>query len=381
MAISHLRTAGTVLLVDDDEMILRACSAVLRRTGLTVESVTSARDALDRIHTRRYDAIISDMRMPEADGLMLLTAARAGADDVPFVLMTGAPSVETAMKAIEHGVVRYLQKPFDIEVFANVVCDAVRRRGTTPALCKDLERFDRALSSMWMAYQPIVRWSTRGILAYEALVRCDEPDVKGPVALIELAERTNKLLALGRAIRDRVAADAVNLPEDVLLFVNLHPADLNDAMLFSPDAPLSKLSGRVVLEITERASVNNLTGLREAVINLRRMGYRLAVDDLGAGYAGLTTVAQVHPEFVKLDASLVRNLERSAAQQVVVSAVLDLANQLSSQVIAEAIETENERNLLKTLGIDCMQGYYFARPSPPFIAVSEASLRDSQVAA
>ncbi len=381
MSATYTSVHGTVLLVDDDEFILRACSAILKRTGLTVESVTSAKDALERIHSRRYDAIVSDMRMPEADGLTLLRAARSDRNDVPFVLMTGAPTVETAMSAIEHGVVRYMQKPFDIEAFANVVCDAVKRRTASPDVSKDLERFEAAMATMWVAYQPIIRWSSRKTIAFEALVRCNTHDVRGPAELLELAERTNRLSALGSAIRDRVAADAIGLPPDVMLFVNLHPADLDDPCLFSPDAPLSKLSSRVVLEITERANVANLTGLRDSIIALRRMGYRLAVDDLGAGYAGLTTVAQVHPEFVKLDASLVRNLERSAAQQVVVSAVLDLAGQLSSEVIAEAIETENERNLLKTLGIDCMQGYFFARPAPPFVNVAESTMRDSAQAA
>ncbi len=378
---AHGPAQGTVLLVDDDEFILKACSAILKRTGLTVESVSSSRDALERIRTRRYDAIVSDMRMPEADGLTLLRAARNDHNDTPFVLMTGAPTVETAMSAIEHGVVRYMQKPFDIETFAKVVCEAVGRRSATPDLSKDLKRFEQAMATMWMAYQPIVRWSTRQTIAFEALVRCNTPDVRGPAELIELAERTNKLSALGAAIRDRVAADSANLPESVMLFVNLHPADLNDPSLFNPQAPLSKISARVVLEITERANVSNVTDLHDCVLALRRMGYRLAVDDLGAGYAGLTTVAQVHPEFVKLDASLVRNLERSAAQQVVVSAVLDLAAQLDSEVIAEAIETQSERDLLKTLGIDCMQGYFFARPAQPFVKVTQTALHDSQQAA
>jgi EAL domain-containing protein (putative c-di-GMP-specific phosphodiesterase class I) len=285
------------------------------------------------------------------------------------------------MSAIEHGVLRYLQKPFDIDTFANVVCDAVNHRSGTPDFARELERFERAMASMFMAYQPIIRWSTRETFAFEALVRCSAPDVRGPQELIELAERTNQLSLLGSAIRDRVAADAAGLADDVLLFVNLHPADLDDSCLFELEAPLSKLSGRVVLEITERANVSNLTGLPESINALRRMGFRLAVDDLGAGYAGLTTVAQVHPEFVKLDASLVRNLERSAAQQVVVSAVLDLAGHLNSEVIAEAIETESERNVLKTLGVDCMQGYYFARPSPPFAKVADTAFRESQRAA
>lgn len=378
MALPNASAHGTVLVVDDDEFILRACSVVLKRAGLTVESVSSSKDALERIRTRRYDAVVSDIRMPDVDGLTLLRAARADSNDVPFVLMTGVPTLESALSAIEHGVVRYMQKPFDIDAFAKVVCNAAAQRTVTPDLAKDLKRFEAALATLRMAYQPIVRWSSRSTVAYEALVRCNTPDVRGPEELIALAERTNRLSALGAAIRNHVAADAAALPEEILLFVNLHPADLVDPTLYEPEAPLSKLSNRVVLELTERASVVHLGGLRESVIALRRMGFRLAIDDLGAGYAGLTAVAMVHPEFVKLDASLVRDLHRSAAQQVVVSAMLDLAKQLSSEVIAEAIETESERNLLRTLGVNYMQGYYFARPSPPFISVPQTAFVDER---
>ena len=128
-------------------------------------------------------------------------------------------------------------------------------------------------------------------------------------------------------------------------------------------------------EITERASLEDVDALASKLFALRSLGFRLAVDDLGAGYSGLSTFAHVEPDFVKLDGSLVRGLPGSHGQQLVVAAMLELAKQLGSQVIAEAIETDAERAVLSSLGVDWMQGYFFARPGPPFHEVSVVLLR------
>jgi len=115
---------------------------------------------------------------------------------------------------------------------------------------------------------------------------------------------------------------------------------------------------------------------------LRGLGYRVAIDDLGAGYAGLSTFAQVKPEYVKLDGSLVRNIEGDRARQVVVGSMMSIARDLGSQVIAEAIETVAERRMLEQLGVDLMQGYLFCRPEKPFARPNpNAMLDDSSDAA
>jgi EAL domain-containing protein (putative c-di-GMP-specific phosphodiesterase class I) len=363
---------GRVLVVDDDDIFLRVCGTVLRRAGLAVDPVSSSAEALERIRSFRYDAIVSDIRMPGADGIALLRAARSLDATVPFVLMTGAPTVETAILAVDHGAAKYLQKPFDVDNFVNVVCEAVARRVGAADLPSLNRRLDRALETMWMAYQPIVRCSTGKVLAYEALLRCTAEEINGPGDVLDLAERTSRIFDVGRAIRAMVAWDIEKLDPTVLAFVNLHPVDLEDPELYGPDAPLTKHATRVVLEVTERASVSHSSALDEHMRELRALGYRIAVDDLGAGYAGLTTFARVKPEFVKLDASLVRDIDSLSVQQLVVAAVLDLARELGSEVVAEAIETVGERDTLKQLGIDIMQGFYFARPAKPFVRIGEA---------
>ena len=336
---------------------------------MTVDAVSSAAEALERIHGERYDTIISDIRMPGADGIQLLMAARSHDPSVPFLLMTGAPTVETAISAVEHGALKYLQKPFDVDQFVSVVSEAVSRRVGAPDLPALNRRLDVAMSQASLVYQPIVKTSTGTIVAYEALLRSAAPDIHGPGEVLELAERTNRLFEVGRTVRARAATDMASLDEAVLVFVNLHPADLEDPELYSRNSPLAANSRRVVLEITERASVAHLASLDGHMHALRAMGFRIAVDDLGAGYAGLTTFARVRPEFVKLDASLVRDINTASVQQLVVTSVQKMARELGSQVVAEAIETVHERDALLSLGIDVMQGYFFAYPSKPFVGL------------
>ena len=123
-------------------------------------------------------------------------------------------------------------------------------------------RLSSALDSLWVAYRPIVALEHRQVLAYEALVRNEEPTLRSPLDLFDAAERLGRLHDVGRIIRSRIAADASGLPETVLLFVNVHPEDLNDFDLFSPSSALSKIANRVVLELTERASLDRVAGLQ-----------------------------------------------------------------------------------------------------------------------
>lgn len=363
---------GEVLVVDDDDLFLRVCSGVLRKAGLRVETANNPTNALERLQTHRFDAVVSDVCMPEIDGVSLVKALRSVDMSVPVVLMTGMPTLETAISAIDLGVHKLIPKPFDVDAFVLAVRGAVDRRRGADSGHTAHQRLGLAIEGLWLAYQPIVHPETKRVFAYEALVRTHTPGIAGPPELIALAEQTDRVFELGRVIRARAAEDLESLPSDVVLFVNLHPQDLDDPDLHLPGAPLSKCARRVVLEITERSSVAHDTKLVEHVNSLRALGYRVAIDDLGAGYSGLTTLARVQPEFVKLDGSLVRDIHTSGVNQLIVTAVLELARELQSQVVAEAIETQREYEILKHLGVELLQGYYFAKPAPPFARVDTA---------
>jgi EAL domain-containing protein (putative c-di-GMP-specific phosphodiesterase class I) len=364
---------GSILVVDDDDLFLRVCTAVLKRAGFSVQGLRDPTRVVETLKGGRFDAVVSDVRMPNVDGVQLLRAIRSIDEAMPVVLMSGQPTVEAAMQAIELKAMRLLQKPFEVDVLVDTVTFAVRSRSSAAPMHLH-QKLDRSMKALHMAYQPIVGTKEQRTVAWEALVRCRE-GAKDPGELLHLAEVTNRLAELSRRIRDTVAHDAAELPADALLFVNVHPQDLDDPHLVSPDSPLSRIARRVVLEITERSSLEEVDALQAKLFALRSLGFRIAIDDLGAGYAGLATFASVEPDFVKLDGSLVRGLSSSGKQQLVITSLLELARELGSHVIAEAIETEDERRVLEVLGVDWMQGYYFARPGPPFQAPSVAVLK------
>jgi EAL domain-containing protein (putative c-di-GMP-specific phosphodiesterase class I) len=289
----------------------------------------------------------------------------------------------SAAEAVRYGASEYMVKPISIALLEANVRKAVALRALARAKIESIRLVDpgraeagdragleitlnRALDSMWMAYQPIVRAETGALFAYEALLRSGERALPHPGAVLDAAERLGRLPDVGRKVRSLAPAPIVSSSSPALLFVNLHASDLNDEELRSPSSPLASIAPRVILEITERASLDSVRDARSRVAGLRELGFRIAIDDLGAGYAGLTTFAQLEPEFVKLDMSLVRDVHRSAVKRKLVQSMTALCKDMGIIVVAEGIEVAEERDAIIELGCDLLQGYLFAKPGKPF---------------
>jgi EAL domain-containing protein (putative c-di-GMP-specific phosphodiesterase class I)/ActR/RegA family two-component response regulator len=376
--------AGAVLVVDDEPAIARATERALSRSGYQVTIAAGGREAIRHATAAPFDAILSDLAMPDMDGRQLLKAIRARDLDVPFIFFTGSPNLQSAIEAVEYGAFRYLLKPVPLQELLDVVnCAtswhrlAVLRReaaahleggpGTDRA---GLEaRFAAALDSLSIVTQPIVSSQSIQVLAYEALVRNEEPTLRNPTELFDVAERLARTSDLGRAIRRLVGNLLPKAPESVELFVNLHPSDLTDDELFSHDGALTPFARRVVLEITERAALDEIPGLAARIARLRALGFRIAVDDLGAGYAGLSSFAALEPDVIKADMSLVRGIDASPIKQKLIAAIATLANDLQIHLVAEGIETPAERDCVVSLGAHALQGYLFARPGRGFPSI------------
>lgn len=373
-----------LLLVDDDPAVLRAYGSALTRHGATVETATNGKEAIQRVKGGAFDVIVSDVSMPEMTGTEFLKAVRAHDLDVPVILMSGDPNLQSAIRAVEYGAFRYLLKPVSQEELWGTVLRAARLHrlakvkeealdlpGADPSRLGEraaLEvRFSWGLSHLWMAFQPIVGWRDRSVFGYEALLRSDEPLMRNPADMIDAAERLGRIHELGRAARAAVAASAHKAPREATkLFVNLHAADLNDEELYSADSPLSKIATRVVLEVTERASLHAVKNIATSVAKLKALGFRIAIDDLGTGYAGLASFTQLEPEVAKLDLSIVRGVDADVRRQSIVRSMKSLCDELGMLVVAEGVETADERDALAELGCDLLQGYLFAKPGRGF---------------
>jgi EAL domain-containing protein (putative c-di-GMP-specific phosphodiesterase class I) len=365
--------------VDDEPGILRVLERYLSREGHNVETFDSGGAALARLPQGNFEVVISDIRMPGMDGIQLLRAVRECDRDLPVLLVTGTPNIDTASLAIEYGAHRYLTKPFDRDELISSVARAVyvyrlaraKREalsllGTSSGEGSDragLEAsFERALTSLWMAYQPIVRAKDSSIYGYEALLRSEEATLPRPASFLDAAERLDQLPRLSQAVRNATLHTLNAKLDSALLFVNVHPLDLLDPSLYDPAQPFSQHASRIILEVTERASLDHVPNVRSRVAALRELGFRIAVDDFGAGYAGLSTFTRLEPDLVKVDMSLVRGIDENETKQKLLRSMASLCKDLGLLILAEGVETEAEREVLVSFGCDLLQGYCFARP-------------------
>ncbi len=373
----HVRedvTGGRVLVVDDQELVVRNLGRMLSRVGHSVTTCTSGREAARRVLAGGYEVVVADIQMPDLNGLALLERIRRADPDLPVILVTGRPDIETAIRAVDSGASRYLRKPVGVEPLRRSVTDALGRYRRSRALrrAQGPQReehaaaehlFAQALSGLWMAYQPIVCVRRCRPVGYEALLRTPE---LGPLELLELAEALARLPEIARAVQAATASTWASHPTRGDLFLNIHPRDLRSDALLRPGNPLEGLEPRVVLEITERASIEQVPGFLDRLAGLRSRGFRVAIDDLGAGHSGLKAVTTVRPDYVKLDRSLVTGVERSPMRQSLVRRMTEFCHENAMVVVAEGVETPAERDALCGIGVDLLQGFWFARPGRPF---------------
>ncbi|MBN9164843.1 MAG: EAL domain-containing protein [Myxococcales bacterium] len=375
-----------LLLVEDEDGLRDALVRNLSET-FEITAVADGSAAADLLVMETFDGVLSDIGLPGMSGVDLLRLVRTYDLDVPVVLMTGQPSVETAIAALELGALTYIQKPFAHDVLRGTLLRAAKlariartKREAVAAgvggspLAGDRAGLhtcvDRALDSLSLVFQPIVDRRARKTMGFEALMRTKEVSMPNPGALLEAAERLGRLQEVGRRVRE-LAATTFRPPDDgMILFVNLHPADLLDSNLYDRHAPMTKIADHVVLEITERAALDDVTETKHRSAELRRRGFKLALDDLGAGYAGLTSFATFEPEVVKLDMTLIRGIEASTVKKHVVESMTRLCRELDMKVVAEGIETMPELATIIDLGCDYLQGYLLGRPGPALVPSS-----------
>jgi len=426
--------AGTVLLIEDDAPLARSLIRVMNAEGYQVVHVGSGAAAVEKVMSRSFDAVISDLNLPGASGVDVLNVVRAYDPDVPLVLMTGCPTVDTAIEAVSLGVLEYLVKPTPREHLVRVLgrCAKVRRsaihrreasdsaivaaataetiRPPTPSApssdplsvvnvnanrmsnasaetvsamdavipdsrpsavsakdetfaCPSIRgTFERALSTLSVELEPIADAKTKKLLGYGARMSSEEETLSTETALVVCAERLGRLEELRRRVRDLAVKTFVDAPQDALLFIDVHPSDLLDGDLYSPEPPLARIAERVVLQVRARGlSVEDLCA-RASV--LRFVGFRLAIADLDAGQACLSQIADLSPEFVKIDTRLVKNVNGSTNRKRLVTALVSMCKSLDAVAIAEGVSTAEESEALSEAGCTLVQGSIVRRHSP-----------------
>ncbi|HTJ41984.1 MAG TPA: EAL domain-containing protein [Kofleriaceae bacterium] len=221
-------------------------------------------------------------------------------------------------------------------------------------------------------YQPIVHVESSDIFGYEALTRGPRHTaMESPATLFSVADEVDLTFELDRACFRGALRGAMGLEPVHRLFVNLLPLSFYDAAFI--EIEVSRLleaanltPANIVFEITERLAIENFTSFRRALAQYTAMGFGVAIDDVGTRHSNLETVMALRPHFIKISDVLTRGVARSTVKREMLRSLGHIAEAIDAVIVAEGIETADDLHALHDLGVKYGQGYFLARPGPPF---------------
>lgn len=382
----------TVLIIDDQQTNIDSLRRVLHVAGFrSVVTHTDPLRALADLHRSRPDLIVLDWHMPGLDGGKVLHELRelvAHDDQIPVVVLTADPALEVRQEALLEGATEFLAKPLPAREVVlrlrnllrlraahrrlraeHAALEAVAKGRTALEAASAKQRVEALIRvtdvlharSLSILFQPIVDLLTGDVVGVEALSRFPATPRRDPdkwfaeAASVQLG-RALELLAVELAL-----AKLPDLPAGLHCSVNVSAASFCEPALATVIAQAEP--HRVIVELTEHSPIEHDDILHGAMDRLRRLGARIAIDDTGTGYAGLQRLLQLQPEVIKLDRSLIVGIERDAARQALVGSQVAFARDVGGTIVAEGIETPEQLDALRRLGVAWGQGYLFARPA------------------
>ena len=234
-------------------------------------------------------------------------------------------------------------------------------------------------------FQPIVCLKNQSIYGYEGLIRGPVNSMLySPVMLFNAATKCGCLAQLDFLCRELVIMQFSRLNLPGRLFINVDPVSiLHENFREGKTMDWVELGGidpsRVIIELTETHPVDDIPLMQKALVHYRNMGFRVALDDLGAGYAGLKLWSEIKPDIVKVDRHFIQGVDEDRTKQQFISNIISTATSMGCKIITEGTETENEYATLRKLGVELIQGYYFSRPKPvPPLEISPSLFRKEE---
>jgi EAL domain-containing protein (putative c-di-GMP-specific phosphodiesterase class I) len=322
---------------------------------------------LDRKRRRNVALSVADLRCARG---RLTASVVPNVGRAAFPYLKGAPRVDCGHGLAVYNPLLHTERAIERAVDEAVEQAAHLRRAEE---LLTLERLQDVLLRERVAtsYQPILRLQEGTILGVEALSRGPRGSgLESADALFGAATAHGLLIELDRLCRRRALLSSGRVPSSAKIFVNTLPATLRDPQ-FRGKALIDSLErahvspDRIVIEITEHLVIENYALFRETMAYFTDLGMSFAVDDVGAGYSGLESIAKLKPSYLKIDTSLVRDVHVSHVNRAMVKAIIALGHGINARVIAEGIHNEEETQVLRAMGVDFGQGYHLARPDAP----------------
>ncbi len=365
-----------VLLVDDDVALSKLVTTRLKASSFKVDVVHDGASAMKKLE-EIPDLVLLDRTLPDIEGLDICRKIREDKrlKNIPVIILSARDTSADKIEGLYMGADDYITKPFDFDELMARIDTVLRRRRFASELDKEREDlFDelKKLIDKKMIrpfFQPIFSLESSAPLGFEVLCR---PMTQTILANPEVLFRTAIKFGLYSQLEMlcwQMAIDKWNKDKQKhKLFFNCTPY-LIESEQFNGEI-LNDMGidpSLVVIEITERIAVQNYSLFVEKLNVLKELGIKISVDDVGSGYASLDTVAEIKPEYVKIDMALVRNVHVDHLKASIVEAIISFSKKCEMKTIVEGIEQPEELKRVVELGADAGQGYLLARPTDGFI--------------
>ena len=362
-----------ILIVDNDKTFVETTKRLLEARNYKVDVACDGADTLEKA-SQYPDLILLDRGLPDVEGLEICKKIRADArlEYISIIVFTATDKPSERVEGFSLGADDCISKPVDnAELIARM--EAVLKRNQVfrqvqeeqSALATELKKIlNQEMITPY--FQPIYSMKTLRPIGLEALSR---PPTSGLIDNAEFLFRTALILDMYSEVEMVCWKTAVAKWKQVInkekLFLNCTPyfiesGRLNEGFLSELDINPSS----IVLEITERTAIQKYDVFLKELNMLRESGMKIAVDDVGSGFASLDTVVEIRPDIVKIDRQLVRELHRDDLKYNIMQAIVSFCKKSNIMTVAEGIEEEKEFEAVQELGVDAVQGYLLARPTP-----------------
>jgi len=367
-----------ILLVDDDRSVTGTLSMLFETRGYDVTVAETGEEAIQKVKDTT-DLVLLDITLPDLEGFEICRKLRENNETshIAIIILTGKQLTQDIVEGLYLGADDYLTKPFEYEELVARMEAVMRRRpllyqqnsaliGEENIIIELRHILDDEL--IIPHFQPIFLLDPFELYGFETLSRPQTDSMlSAPDLLFKSAIQYGVYQDLELLVWKKALAFASGRLQGKKLFLNCNPY-LVEGSKFT--AIKSLFDGNIVntediiLEITERSAVTNFKVFYKDLSVYRNYGFKFAIDDVGGGYASLEAIVETRPEVVKIDRHIVNDVKNDALRRSIVKFIVSLCKEHNILSIAEGIETKEDFKVVKELGVDAGQGYFFRKPEP-----------------
>jgi EAL domain-containing protein (putative c-di-GMP-specific phosphodiesterase class I)/ActR/RegA family two-component response regulator len=378
-----------VLILDDESMVVDMLAACLRRPGIHLTTCLEIEAAMALLGSYRFDVVVTDLSVSQLgglEGMRLIRFVTTNFPDTAVYVLSGFVDENVRSLCTMLGVTAVLEKPEGLsqlrtlllerrDSMADADADPAGNGSSDAGEVQQVELLEEFLDrkTIRAVLQPVVRVRDGAapfeVFGVEGLARGPANSVLGsPSFLLAYAARKELLFEADMICIRAALAEVIQLGSAVTTFLNVQPRSLTNpdfTLRLCDEVHQVGLEERtIVLELTEQQTIVNPRAFASTLQKLRDTGFRIALDDFGEGSSNLNLFQDLRPDFLKISGTFCRGLAQDAFKQIIVQSTAEMAARAGTATIMEAVETADDAQVLRRLGIDYAQGYYFLKPLP-----------------